>query len=75
MKDWILLDSQSSINLFCNPALVKNIKEVNNTLILATNAGDLSTKKQASVPDYGEVWFDDSAMTNVFSLAAMEDKH
>ena len=55
--------------------MVENIKEVDDTLILAINVGDLSTKKQATIPNYGDVWYDNSAMTNVFSLAAMEDKH
>ena len=55
--------------------MVENIKEVDDILILATNAGDLLTKKQASVADYGDVWFDSSAMTNIFSFATMEDKH
>jgi hypothetical protein len=74
MRNWILLDSQSSVDLFCNPELVENIQESGETLLLATNAGDLMTKMKATVPEYGEVWFDQNAMTNVFSLASMEDK-
>ena len=74
MRDWILLDSQSSVDLFCNPDLVTDIRHCQETLLLATNAGELTTNLKASVPNYGTVWFDANAMTNVFSLASMQDK-
>ena len=37
MKDWILLDSQSSATVFCNSAYVKNICKAKSPLQLATN--------------------------------------
>jgi len=71
MKQWTLLNSQSSVDIFCNPNLVEKIHDSGETLSLATNAGELITNKKATVPGYGLVWFDDRAMTNVFSLANM----
>jgi hypothetical protein len=68
MREWILLDNQFLVDLFCNPALVEDITDVDETLILAMNAGDLSTRISATVPEYGKVWFSKKAMTNVFSL-------
>lgn len=73
MKNWILLDNQSSVDLFCNPELVEDIHETDQVLDLKTNAGSLITNKKATVPGYGEVWYDSEAMTNVFSLAKMQD--
>jgi hypothetical protein len=32
MKKWILLDNGSTVNLFCNPNMVSDIKETNETL-------------------------------------------
>ena len=29
---------------------------------------------KATVPNFGEVWFDEQAITNIFSFAEMEDK-
>jgi hypothetical protein len=55
MKDWILLDSLSPVNLFCNPAFVHNITKGDEKLFLATNAGNLLTITTAIVPGYGKV--------------------
>jgi len=75
VRDWILLDSEPSVDLFCNPAYVTNIHKVDEQLVLATNAGSLTTNLKATIPEYGEVWYDPKAMTNALSLANMTDKH
>ena len=68
MYDWILFNTCSSINLFCNRSFVCNVHQVNTTLSLATNAGMMITNLKAELPGYGMVWFDIHAMTNVLSF-------
>ena len=68
MYDWILLDTCSSINLFCNRSFVHNVHQVNTTLSLATNAGMMMTNLKAELPSYGTVWFAPQAMTNMLSF-------
>ena len=68
MYDWILLDTCSSINLFCNRSFMHNVHQVNTTLSLATNAGMMMMNLKAELPGYGTVWFDPQAMTNVLSF-------
>jgi hypothetical protein len=74
MRDWILLDSQSSISLFCSPALVKNITDGKKKMVISTNAGDLTSTQQAEVPGFGQVWYNENAMTNIYSLCDMVDR-
>jgi hypothetical protein len=59
LREWILLDSQSSVDLFCNPNLVTDIVDVDERLVLSTNAGDLVSSQMATVPAYGQVWFNE----------------
>ena len=42
---------------------------------MSTNGGDIFTNWRATVPGYGEVWYDPNAITNIFSLAEMEKKY
>jgi hypothetical protein len=55
--------------------MVTNIRESKTTLELATNAGTRTTKKIANVPGYGMVWYDKTAIANIFGLSKLEKKH
>jgi hypothetical protein len=60
--------------LFGNPKMVTNIRESKTTLELATNAGTRTTKKIADVPTYGTVWYDKTAIANIFGLFELKKK-
>jgi hypothetical protein len=63
------------LSLFGNPKMVTNIRESKTALELATNAGTRTTKKIADVPRYGTVWYDETAIANIFGLSELKKKH
>ena len=44
-------------------------------MILKTNGGDLVTDMKAMIKDFGEGWFNPKAVSNIFSMAEMQDKN
>ena len=75
MRTSILLDNQPSATIFCNPDVVSNIRDTDETLSLATTAGVMTTSMKADVPGWGTAWLCPGAMTNIFSLARAIDRH
>ena len=68
-KDWVLLDNQSTTDAFSNPDLLKNIHEVHGSLTIHTQAGKVVTKLRGTLPGYGDVWFCETGIANILSLA------
>jgi hypothetical protein len=50
-KEWILLDSQSTTDAFSNPAILKNIHEVQGSLTIYNQAGKAVTTLKGTVTD------------------------
>eukprot|EP00536_Pseudo-nitzschia_multiseries_P010661 jgi/Psemu1/26659/gm1.26659_g len=74
---WILLDSQSSLNLIVNPALVTNIRLAPNGgfMNIHCNSGVSKTNLIADLPGFGVVWFYADGLANVLSLALVSDQY
>ena len=69
LKDYVLLDNQSTDNVFCNPRLVSNIRRGDRQLDLESNGGILPISQVADVKGFKQsVWFSKKAITNILSL-------
>eukprot|EP00934_Nitzschia_sp_Nitz4_P008987 Nitzschia sp. Nitz4//scaffold353_size16344//11151//16190//NITZ4_008865-RA/size16344-processed-gene-0.13-mRNA-1//1//CDS//3329548925//8977//frame0 len=74
-KTWILLDSQSTVDLFCNEGLLTNIRESNTDMNIHCNAGVRKINKIGDLPGYGPVWYDPQAIANILSLRNVKTKY
>ena len=68
-KQWIILDSASSIDLFVNPELLTGIQRAVEPMQIISNAGSVNIRLTGSLEGYPEtVWYHPQGAANVLSL-------
>ena len=73
---WILLDSASTVNIFANKSLLRNIRHCGSIegLQIHTNGGIQITHLIGDLPGFGPVWYDGGSLANILSLTAVRKK-
>jgi hypothetical protein len=70
LQNVILLDSQSTMDLFCYPHLVKEVMKTTKVMNLQSNGGTMQIRHKASITGYHhQVWFSKFALTNIIALS------
>ena len=75
LKTWILLDSQSTVDVFCNPRLLSNARDAKRQLVLHCNSGMTMVTKKGDLKGYGTVLFHPEGIANILSLSNVSKKY
>jgi hypothetical protein len=76
LKEVILLNSQSTMDLFCNVALVSKISKSRSNMRLKRNGGTMVVTRKATMEGYNKtVWFSTRAITNIIALHNLIDQY
>jgi hypothetical protein len=70
LREVILLDSQSTMDLFFNAALVSKTHKSTTRMRLKRNGGTMVVTRKATMPGYNkDVWFSTRVITNIITLS------
>ena len=73
--EWILLDNQSTVDVFTNRRLLKNIRRAKTNMFIHCTAGVAKTNLIGDLPGYGTVWYHPNGIANILSLSKVKEKH
>ena len=73
--EWVLLDNQSTIDVFVNRQLLQNIRQINQYMYIHCTAGVTRTNLVGELPGYGTVWFHPDGIANILSLSRVKTKY
>jgi Reverse transcriptase (RNA-dependent DNA polymerase)/Zinc knuckle len=74
-KHWILLDNQSTIDVFYNKDLLCNIRPSTTGMRIHCNAGTTTTRMIGDLPGYGTVWYHPDGIANILSLSRISQQY
>ena len=70
----LLLDNKSKVNLLCNKRIIIRVWTKYDYMTVKRYGGTINTNHNFYVKGYGEVWFDERAITNILVLKNVKRK-
>ena len=67
-NSWILLDNQSTVDVFANKKMLHNVRQVPGRLRIHTQAGVATTNWKGDLRGYGTVWLYEDGIANILAL-------
>ena len=73
---WLLLDSQSAVDLIANPRMLLNIMRVRSedAIRVQCNSGVKVVDKIGDLPGYGTFWYEPTGIANSLSMSRAKNK-
>ena len=72
---WVLLDNQSTVEVFSNRRILKNIRKSDRELEIFFTGGQTTTNIKEDLISYGTVWFHPGGIYNILSLSKVAEKY
>ena len=72
---WILLNNHSTVDVFSNRCLLKNIRKSDRALEIFSTGGHTTTNLQGDLPGYGTIWFHIGGIVKIMSLSKVSEKY
>ena len=67
---WIIIDTGSTVNVFSNHSLLKNVHRTSHYMHICCNTGWSYTNQMGKLPGYpGEVWYNPCGIVNILCFA------
>ena len=76
-RDDVLLDSQASVNVFCNQKLLRNVRRSDKDVILngvQSGVDGVKINQEGDFEDVGKVYYSNKSTANILSYAVMVDQ-
>jgi len=74
-RNWVLLDNQSTVDVFQNKELLTNVRESGRVLNIHCNAWVATTSLMGYLPGYGDVWLYEGGIANISSLSRVKERY
>ena len=74
MMAYVTYTTRQTLDVFCNPRMLSNIRVAKIHLILHCNAGTTAVTKMGDLKGFATIWYHPTSIANILSLNNMKKK-